>query len=334
MAGMEAVEELHFFYDAQSKPAFVVYNGVKYRYVHNLQGDVVGILDAAGNLVVEYRYDAWGKPLSITGSLAGTLGKRNLFRYRGYVYDEENNLYYLKNRYYCATISKFINADSEIGTNVVPLAHGLWAYCRNNPVCYYDPNGKDPWHLIIPDWGYIHREVQTYLWKKYKLMKEISVVNLPNGKTGRIDLLSRNGEVYEIKPNNDRALQRGLKQLTNYIGGTLKHPELLLPSTVLRAGSKVFHDTFTSSDGHFAIDVGSSGNGLIGYNFQTVQNVNTEEMSMEVPGQLGIIPIGSVASAIIAGADICMDDAVPSSFGGASGGGGRSFGGGAGNGRH
>ena len=40
-SGAESMEELHFFYDAQSRPAFVEYNGVKYRYVHNLQGDMV-----------------------------------------------------------------------------------------------------------------------------------------------------------------------------------------------------------------------------------------------------------------------------------------------------
>ncbi len=32
-------DTLHFFYDASSKPAIVEYNGVKYAYVHNLQGD-------------------------------------------------------------------------------------------------------------------------------------------------------------------------------------------------------------------------------------------------------------------------------------------------------
>lgn len=33
---------LHFFYDTQDKQAMVEYNGVKYSYAYNLQGDVVG----------------------------------------------------------------------------------------------------------------------------------------------------------------------------------------------------------------------------------------------------------------------------------------------------
>ncbi len=54
--GVESIEELHFFYDAQSRPAFVEYDGAMYRYVHNLQDDIVAIVDAAGNRVVEYRH--------------------------------------------------------------------------------------------------------------------------------------------------------------------------------------------------------------------------------------------------------------------------------------
>ena len=74
----------------------VEFNGTVYTYLPNLQGDIVGILDNAGTLVVAYEYDAWGKPLSTTGTLADTLGKRNPFRYRGYVFDEDIGLYCLQ----------------------------------------------------------------------------------------------------------------------------------------------------------------------------------------------------------------------------------------------
>ena len=73
-------DKLHFFYDAQSRPTKVNVNGVTYTYLHNLQGDIVGIIDKSGVLVVEYKYDAWGRAISIAGSFAGTLGIRNPFR--------------------------------------------------------------------------------------------------------------------------------------------------------------------------------------------------------------------------------------------------------------
>ena len=84
---------MHFFYDAQGRPVKVRYNGTIYSYILNFQGDIVGIIDTDGNVVVEYKYDAWGKALFTTGSLAGTLGNLNPFRYRGYVYDEETRMY-------------------------------------------------------------------------------------------------------------------------------------------------------------------------------------------------------------------------------------------------
>lgn len=67
-------------------------NGTKYTYVHNIQGDIVGILDANGSLVVEYNYDAWGKPTAVAGGIAATLGALDSFRCLGYVWDEEKEL--------------------------------------------------------------------------------------------------------------------------------------------------------------------------------------------------------------------------------------------------
>ena len=71
----------------------VRFNGSGYFYVYNLQGDVAALIDADSTWMVEYVYDAWGNPISKTGSLAATIGTLNPFRYRGYVYDEGSNMY-------------------------------------------------------------------------------------------------------------------------------------------------------------------------------------------------------------------------------------------------
>ena len=126
--------ELHFFYDAQNKPAVMVYNDTPYSYVKNLQGDVVALLDSTGVVVVKYVYDAWGRPISKTGSLASTLGTVQPFRYRGYVFDEETGLYYLRSRYYSSHLCRFVNADSIISGN-------QYAYCKNSPVIHDDDSG-------------------------------------------------------------------------------------------------------------------------------------------------------------------------------------------------
>ena len=135
-------DELHFFYDAQNRPAVVVYNGVPYAYVKSLQGDIVAILDENGNTVVSYGYDAWGAPLWCTGELAETLGKVQPFRYRGYVFDEETGLYYLKSRYFNSAICRFISSDVFFEKINSANSQNIYTYCHNEPVVKYDKNGN------------------------------------------------------------------------------------------------------------------------------------------------------------------------------------------------
>ena len=136
-------DELHFFYDAQNRPAVVAYNGVPYAYVKNLQGDVIAILDADGNVVVSYAYDAWGMPIGKSGTLAETLGTLNPFRYRGYVFDWETGLYYLRSRYYNPGWGRFVNADACFIEKRYGFGNNLFTYCKNSPVVFYDKNGRE-----------------------------------------------------------------------------------------------------------------------------------------------------------------------------------------------
>ena len=139
--------ELHFWYDAQNRPAIVEFNGTKYGYLYNLQGDVIGLIDSANTEVVKYTYDAWGKPLSVTGSLANTIGYYNPFRYRGYVYDVETGFYYVSSRYYDPEIGRWINADipETLTADFEDFAqYNLFAYCFNDPVNISDETGTWP----------------------------------------------------------------------------------------------------------------------------------------------------------------------------------------------
>ena len=139
--------KLHFTYDSTG-PLSVNYNGTEYFYVKNAQGDVTGLVSASGTRVVTYTYDAWGNPLSTTGSMAATLGEQNPLRYRGYVYDTETGLYYLQSRYYNPGWGRFINADDMSVLRVSPSKanwdKNLFAYCDNNPVNRVDSVG-DLW---------------------------------------------------------------------------------------------------------------------------------------------------------------------------------------------
>ena len=121
-----------------------------YTYVKNLQGDVIRILDAGGDTVVEYTYDPWGKP-TVTGD--ENLAALNPCSYRGYDYDEETGYYYLQSRYYDPGIGRFINIDSIVCLNATELllSNNLYCYCNNNPINNSDPTGylKQAWYNSV-----------------------------------------------------------------------------------------------------------------------------------------------------------------------------------------
>ena len=131
---------LNFTYDAAGMPLSLTYNGTTYYYSTNIQGDIVSIVASSGITVVRYFYDAWGNIRTITGAMPNTLGKTNPLRYRGYVYDQDTELYYLQSRYYDPELGRWINADSVVagvGGNV--NGYNLFSYGFNNPVNMSDP---------------------------------------------------------------------------------------------------------------------------------------------------------------------------------------------------
>ena len=85
-----------FLYDEKGNKYGFDYNGTKYYYIFNVQGDVIGILNQAGQKIVSYTYDPWGRLLSIGGPQVGTIGQLNPIRYRGYYYDTETGFYYFR----------------------------------------------------------------------------------------------------------------------------------------------------------------------------------------------------------------------------------------------
>ncbi len=129
---------IHYYYDDAGVAGFE-YNGQKYVYRKNLQGDIVAILDECGCTRGTYEYDAWGNIIWQGGSELLTI---NPFRYRGYYYDEETGLYYLNSRYYDPETGRFISPDS-LKYLEPETCNGLnlYAYCGNNPVMFVDPNG-------------------------------------------------------------------------------------------------------------------------------------------------------------------------------------------------
>ena len=108
--------------------------------VKNQQGDVERVISADGTVLASYTYDAWGSVLTAEGTLA----QQNPIRYRGYYFDTETSLYYLQSRYYDSAVGRFINADGYTSTDANGLlSANMFAYCENNPISRFDPEGTD-----------------------------------------------------------------------------------------------------------------------------------------------------------------------------------------------
>ena len=139
-------DTLLFYYDSEGSATSFSYNGTMYFYVKNLQGDVIRIIDLAGTEVASYVYDAWGNIKDTKGD--PTVRELNPIRYRGYVYDTETSLYYLQSRYYDPLTGRFLNADTNLNSNILGL--NVYIYCYNDSVNYLDRDGFQPiWAQII-----------------------------------------------------------------------------------------------------------------------------------------------------------------------------------------
>ena len=142
-----------FSYDANGRPLSIAYRSqaeatpIYYYYALNSRGDVIGLYNSSGNIAALYDYDAYGKLLSVKTATGISITAEtdvaivNPLRYRGYVYDTETGLYYLQSRYYDPTTCRFVNGDGQLNLDTF-TGYNQFAYCNNNPIINYDPNGS------------------------------------------------------------------------------------------------------------------------------------------------------------------------------------------------
>ena len=145
-------------YDNEDSICGIEYNGTAYWFYKNLQGDIISIANADGDVIAKYTYDAWGKVCSIIDTDGNAITDStniaiiNPFRYRGYYYDTEIGMYYLQSRYYDPSVGRFVNADFptifSIYDNVFMINY--YTYCYNNCILYTDITGFVPKNSEVP----------------------------------------------------------------------------------------------------------------------------------------------------------------------------------------
>ena len=120
--------KLEFLYDEKDYLyGFIKNNNERYYYIRDALGNILGIINQNGQIVVQYSYTSYGT-CSISGNTS--LGNENPFRYKGYYYDVETSLYYLNTRYYDPEIGRFISPDSVDYLDPQSInGLNLYAYC-------------------------------------------------------------------------------------------------------------------------------------------------------------------------------------------------------------
>ena len=139
-----------YVYDDNGSPVGMMYRNSTmgegvfeyYIFAKNLQGDITAVYDEYGGIIVEYTYDAWGNVSEYVYDTTSNC-QYNSFRYRGYFYDEDTELYYLNSRYYDPATGRFLNADIYVSTGQGLGGYNMYAYCRNEPVFRKDAFGTE-----------------------------------------------------------------------------------------------------------------------------------------------------------------------------------------------
>ncbi len=100
-------------------------------------GSVVGLTNSSQALTDTYSYDPYGATTHYGTSINGLL-------FAGQPYDN-NNLYFMRNRYYLPAIGRFISRDP------IGLSGGInmYAYAADDPTNVVDPEGLAGWGTII-----------------------------------------------------------------------------------------------------------------------------------------------------------------------------------------
>lgn len=71
------------------------------------------------------------------------------YKFTGQEYDPETGLYYYGARFYDPALGRFITPDSIVQAPEDPQSLNRYAYCRNNPLAFVDPDGHWFWTVLI-----------------------------------------------------------------------------------------------------------------------------------------------------------------------------------------
>jgi RHS repeat-associated protein len=122
--------------------AKIVGSSVHYYHKDHL-GSSALVTDSGGNLVDSIVYEPYGRTRQTCQITSGDVA----YSYTDQEWDAETGLYNYDARLYDPVLGRFIGADSVVPDWYDPQALDRFAYARNNPLKYIDPDG----HFFTPE---------------------------------------------------------------------------------------------------------------------------------------------------------------------------------------
>lgn len=113
-------------------------------YLKDANGNIYALINNEGKKVIQYSYDAYG--MVVPYGLGDNILERYLYQwlstfnpctYKGYLYDYDTGLYFIKDHCYSPTFGRFIDKQIDVEQFVEKsvLSANIYAFCENNPIC-------------------------------------------------------------------------------------------------------------------------------------------------------------------------------------------------------
>lgn len=132
-SGQQTTYTVKYVYDSfNSVQGFIFNHSETYLYLKNIQGDIIGVVNEAGEVVLSYEYSESFVPSTKSKATDGNYDFIELLpiKYRGCFYDYDTNLYYVN--------GEFVNADLPNNPALRDAAYNysLYSYWENQPLGY------------------------------------------------------------------------------------------------------------------------------------------------------------------------------------------------------